>query len=337
MKIFKKIAAALSSALLVATLCMGVSAEEVVGFDYAPAGGNYVHYDFTAEDGATGTLTFTKDEDGKLWFSSYQIDIPVPKSPEDVHQNFFNDSDFGDYLNEFAAKNGKTPYPPYYTSISADFEVKFDPPLSDGMVSMSGSKCYIVDFETMTVSYAGTYCIYEEIVSDYEETDNVCEYTAEDGAKFYLYFNKKGGYSGCEFEVVDFDYAIDNINGTVTLLDVDTGYKLYSDPDDIPLAENDVLADVDFEYTVEVSEQLICVVSGKKFYVVTVDGINSKVRYMGHSAEYSYREKGSSAIDPNSDFSDGKTTSPKTGNSGGYLNIMFAAAGLAVLAKCAKK
>lgn len=237
MKIFRKIAAIISSALLVATLCTSVSAEEVVGFDYAPAGGNYVYYDFTADDGATGTLTFTKDEDGNLLFSSYKIDITVPENPEDIQQSFFSDYDFWDYLNDFAEKNGKTPRPPYYTGITADFEVKFDPPLSDGMVSMSGSKCYIVDFETMTVSYAGAYCIYEEIVSDYEESDNVYEYTAEDGVKFYLYFNKESGeYSGCSSNVVDFDYAIDNINGTVTILDVDTGYKLYSDPDDIPLA-----------------------------------------------------------------------------------------------------
>lgn len=71
----------------------------------------------------------------------------------------------------------------------------------------------------------------------------------------------------------------------------------------------------------------------QEFYVVTIDGINSKVRYMGHSAEYSYREYGSQEIDTNSNFLDGETTSPKTGNSGGYLSIMLAAAGLAVLAK----
>lgn len=350
MKIFRKIAAIISSALLVATLCTSVSAEEVVGFDYAPAGDNFVNYDFTADDGATGTLTFTKDEDGNLLFSSYKIDISVPENPEDFpdgdYQYFMSDSDFYDYLNEFAAKNGKTPRPPYYTGIVADFEVEFDQPLSDDTVSMSGGKCYIVDFETMTVSYAGAYCIYGGgIVSDYEESYNVYEYTAEDGAKFYLYFSKESGeYKGCLNDEAEFDYAIDNVNETVTLLDVDTGCKLYSDPDMIPLEDNDVLVDVDFEYTVDVSDHLICVVSGRKFYVVTVDGMNSKVRYMGHSAEYKYISLSGSYDDTfpsegtgSSQQAEVAAASPKTGNGGGYLKIMLAAAGLAVLAKFAKK
>lgn len=338
MKIFKKIAAAVSSALLVVTLCTSVIAEEVVGFDYAPAGENFVHYDFTAEDGATGTLTYTKDGDDKLYFSSYKIDAPAPESPDDFpnykdpdkgYRDFDGDEDFFNYFEEVRENSENK----LFEAIIAKFNVEFDPPIND-VLRIEGGKCYIADLETMTVHYVGFYCIYEAIDLDDAEPDNVYEYTAEDSAKFYLYFNKESGeYSGCVSEIVDFDYAIDNINGTVTLLDVDTGYKLYSDPDDIPLAENEILVDVDFEYTVDVSEYLICVVSGKKFYVVTIDGINSKVRYMGHSAEYSYREYGSQEIDTNSNFLDGETTSPKTGNSGGYLSIMLAAAGLAVLAK----
>lgn len=344
MKIFKKITAVLSSALLVAALCTSVSAEEVVGFDYAPAGDNFVYYDFTAEDGATGTLTYTKDEEGNLYFSSYEIDAPTPESPVDFpdfkepdkgYQQFDGNQDFIEYFETNVQKSGENKL---FEAIIVELDVRYDPPLSDGTFSMECSKYYIADLENKTVNYVGFYCISEAIVTETANPDNVCEYTAEDGAKFYLYFNKESGeYSGCVSEVVDFDYAIDNINGTVTLLDVDTGYKLYSDPDDIPLAENEILVDVDFEYTVDVSEHLICVVSGKKFYVVTIDGINSKVRYMGHSAEYSYREYGNQEIDPNSNFSDGETTSPKTGNGGGYLKIMLAAAGLAVLAKFAKK
>lgn len=101
--------------------------------------------------------------------------------------------------------------------------------------------------------------------------------------------------------------------------------------------------DVAFKYNVSVSEHLLCDVRGKKFYVVTVDGMNSKVRYMGHSAEYRYISLSGSYEDTfplagtgSSQQAEVATTSPKTGNGGEYLKIMLAAAGLAVLAKRAK-
>ncbi|MDE7289574.1 MAG: hypothetical protein K2N71_08775, partial [Oscillospiraceae bacterium] len=333
---------AISSAVLVAVLGINVSAEEVVGFDYAPAGGNFVRYDFTAEDGATGTLTYTKDEDGKLYFSSYTIDAPAPESPKDF-PNYkdpdkgYWESDIEQGFAEYFAGVQENNENRLFEAIVVKFDVSFDPPIDD-VIRIEGGKCYVADLEAMTVHYVGFYCIYESIELEDAEPDDVCEYTAEDGAKFYLYFSKESGeYSGCVSEEGEMDFAIDNVSGTVTFFDVETGYKLYSDPNDIPLAENEVLVDVDFEKDVFVSDHIICAVSGKKFYVVTLDGMNSKVRYMGHSAEYSYREYGNSPSAPNSDFSDGATTAPKTGNGGGYLNIMLAAAGLAVLAKRAKK
>lgn len=343
MKIFKKLSAAAAALAAVLVMSVNVSAEKVVGFDYAPAGGNFVYYDFTAEDGAAGTLKFTKDGNGDLYFSSYEIDAPAPESPVDFpefkepdkgYRQFGGNDDFFSYFEEVreSSENG------LFEAIVVKFDLSFDPPLSDGTFSMDCAKYYIADLESKTVRYAGSYCLSEAIVPETEEAYNVCERRAEDGAKFYLYFNKKsGGYSGCEAETVYFDYAVDNINGTVTLLDVDTGYKLYSDPDDIPLGDNDILVEVDFEQEAEVSGRILCVVSGKRFYVVTVDGINSTVRYMGHSAEYSYREYGNSAIDPNSDLSDGETASPDTGNGNSFFAVMLAAAGMAFLAKYAKK
>lgn len=91
-------AEAVFSAVIIAVLSVNVSAEKVVGFDYAPAGENFVYYDFTAEDGAVGKLIFTKDGDGNLLYSSYEIDSPAPKSPEDFpdgeYPTFTYDSDF---------------------------------------------------------------------------------------------------------------------------------------------------------------------------------------------------------------------------------------------------
>lgn len=352
MKIFKKIMAAVSSALLVAALCTSVTAEEVVGFDYAPAGGNYVYYDFTADDGATGTLTFTKDEDGNLLFSSYKIDAPVPKNLKDFpdgYSCFMDDFDFWDYLYEFAEKNGKDPYLPNCTGIVAKFNVDFDPPLSDGTLSMSGGKCYIADLETMTVSYVGYFCEYTEDLSE-NDADNAvyCEYRAEDGTWFGLHFapleNGELEFTGCESEDplnVGYAYSTDEnsriIISSIAVEEVDTGYTLYSDPDMIPLAANEVLVSTDVEqYVEDGSGRLAAVLNIKKYFVITVDGMNSTVRYAGCSYNavdmYPYSEPS-----PDSNWSDGETTSPNTGNGSRYLNIMLAAAGLAVLAKRAKK
>lgn len=131
--------------------------------------------------------------------------------------------------------------------------------------------------------------VYE--AGEYVEPDDVYECTAEDGSKFYLYFDKESGeYDGYEAEYGEFDYAIDNINQTVTFLEVETGYALYSDPAEIPLAEGEILVELPFERHIEITDMLLCVVSGTKYYVVTVGGADSKVRYMGHSAEYRYIE-----------------------------------------------
>ena len=109
MKIFKKIAAAVSSAVLVAVFGINVSAEKVVGFDYAPAGGNIANYEFIADDGTEGWLYFTVDDDGNIWFSSYDIGLLIPQDPNDVHncmnfdgdyQEFTSSQDFFDYVDE---------------------------------------------------------------------------------------------------------------------------------------------------------------------------------------------------------------------------------------------
>lgn len=349
MKIFKKIAAAVSSAVLAALLGTSVSAEEAAGFDYAPAGDNFVYYDFTAEDGAAGTLTYTEDGDGKLYFSSCKIDSPDPENSEDFpnytdpdggYKVFAGDSEFFNYVDELSERDGKNLN---YVGIVSKFDVDFDPP-SHSVISMSGSKCYIADVEAMTVSYAGYYAEFANIAAEYPENDTFyCECRAEDGQVFVLYFDSVGeNYTGYEtaldcYDPLPFNYVIDNINGTVTLLDIDTGYELYSDKDGIPLAENEILTAIDFVGRVDVNEDIRCCIKGQSFYVITLNGMNSTVRYMGHSAEYSYQEKVRQETDPNSDFSDGETISPKTGNSGGYFNIMLAAAVMAVLAKYIKK
>ena len=345
MKIFKKLSAITAALAAALVMSVNVSAEENDGRDY-------VYRDLIAEDGAIIHICYSADENGELWFSSGTIDAPVPKDPDDFlnnadpdgdYQVFMSGEDFIDYIEELPdIKN--TGRDIRYVSKIAEFDVEFDPPIND-VTRIYGGKCYIADLEKMTAHYVGYYLVWEEIAVKYEEPNDVYEYTAEDGAKFYLYFSKESGeYNGCLSDEAEFDYAIDNINGTVTILDVDTGYKLYSDPDDIPLAENEVLLDIDFEKDVEVSDHLICVVSGKKFYVVTVDGINSTVRYMGHSAEYRYISLSvsyddTSPVGGTGSFQqpDGATASPKTGNGGEYLKIMLAAAGLAVLAKFAKK
>lgn len=247
---------------------------------------------------------------------------------------------FFDYVDGLSEKDGKDLN---YAGIISKFEVEFDPPINH-VISMGGGKCYIADVENMTVSYAGYYVEYETVAEEYPENEMLhLECTAEDGETFVLYFDGNWeNYSGYEialdcYEPLPFNYVIDNINGIVTLLDIDTGYKLYSDKDDIPLAENEILAVIDFESGIDVSENIRCVVDGQSFYVITLNGADSTVRYMGHSAEYSYREYSSPVIDPNSNFSDGTTASPNTGNSGGYLSVMLAAAVIAVLAKRTEK
>ncbi|MDE6710031.1 MAG: hypothetical protein K2J76_06040 [Oscillospiraceae bacterium] len=359
MKFFKKIAAAVSSALLVAALCTSVSAENVIGFDYAPAGDNFKYYDFTAEDGAEGTLVYTADNDGNLYFSSYKIDAPAPESPEDFpnytdpdggYKEFTDDSEFFNYLDELSEKDGKNLN---YVGIVSKFDVSFNPILSDGTFSMYGGKCYIADIEAMTVSYVGYYAEFMDSPSYncviwYNE--KYCECTAEDGSKITIMFNAldNGGleYVGCEISAApidDYAYSTDSdtsqiIISSVTVGEIDTGYTLYSDPDMIPLAVNEVLAEAEVEcYVDDGSEFPPAVIEMKKYFVITLNGMNSTARYAGSSYEVMAIAPEFWQPDPASDFLDGETTSPKTGNGGGYMNIMLAAAGLAVIAKLAKK
>lgn len=353
MRIFRKMAAAISSALFIAVLSVNVSAEKVVGFDYAPAGDDFVYYDFTADDGATGMLTFTKDGDGNLLFSSYEIKSPVPKSPEDFpdcgYPEFFDEQDFYDYVDGLSENDGGSLN---YTGIIAKFNVDFDPPLSDGTFSMEGGKYYIVNFETMTVSYVGAYCEYTATLSGEEEEEYAtayCQCTAEDGIEFGLFFDhtENGGleYMGWETEEyvseVDYAYSTDEnsrvIVSSIVVGEVDTGRPLYSDPDMIPLAANEVLAEVEVvQYVEDEAGQAAARLNIKKYYVITVDGMNSTVHYAGFSYEAvnMYPDFEPSA---DSNWLDGETTSPNTGNSDGYLSAMLAAAALAVLAKCTKK
>lgn len=356
MKIFKKLAAALFSAVIIAVLSVNVSAEKVVGFDYAPAGDDFVYYDFTAEDGATGTLTYIKDDEGNLWFSSYKIDVPPPENPKDFpnytapdkdFQQFDDNTDFFEYFETNFQKSNENKL---FETIVSKFDVDFYPILSDGTFAMSGGKCYIADIENMTVNYVGYYAEYMDspyynCISEYN--DKYCECTAEDGSKINILFNaaENGGleYMGYEAEAAPFDFSYSKdensqvIISSITVGDIDTGYTLYSDPDMIPLAANEVLAEAETEqYVDEESEFPPAIIEMKKYFVITLNGMNSKVRYAGCSYEVI-------AIAPefwqssDTDWSDSATTSPKTGNSGGYLSVMLAAAVIAVLAKRTEK
>lgn len=348
MKIFKKTVAALFSAVLISVLSVNASAEKVVGYDYARAGDDFVYYDFTAEDGAVGRLIFTKDGDGNLLYSSYEIDAPAPKNPEDFPesdcQGFFDVNEFFDYVDGLSA--GDTPR---YAGIFSKFEVEFDPPVNN-VISMEGEKYYIADFETMTVSYAGYSAVYTEISDPtLDEEDYVTvEYTAEDGTSFTLYFDpeENGGlkYSGSLSETppnVDYSYSTDEnsrvIISSIVIGEADAGRPLYSDPDMIPLEANEQLVVIDAEqYVEDEAGWLAAVLNIKKYFVVTVDGMDSTVRYAGCSYEavdmYPYFE-------PSYDnfWTEGATTSPKTGNGGGWSSVMLAAAAIAVLAKRIEK
>ncbi|MBD5139399.1 MAG: hypothetical protein HDT24_08840 [Ruminococcus sp.] len=359
MKLFKQFSAMMIAVSAAAALSLNVSAG-VVGFDYAPAGGNIANYEFTADDGTEGWLYFTIDDDGNIWFSSYDIGLLIPQDPNDVHnrmnfdgdyQEFTSSQDFFDYVDELEKENGESKYI-RYAGLVAEFDRKFDPP-SDGIISMSGGRCYVADFENDTVSYAGYYVVYEEAAAEYPESDTVYrKCTAEDGSRFILYFdsleNGRVKYTGWEAEIAPnggYAYSTDEnsevIFSSITpgiIDELESGQKLYSDPDMIPLAENEVLAEGEAEeYVEDVSGAVIASIKTKKYFVITVDGMDSTVRYAGCSYEIVRTAPEFEQPDPASDFSDGATASPNTGNGGGYLNIMLAAAGLAVLAKRAKK
>lgn len=347
MKFLKKLAAITAAAAAIFAMSATAFSEELAGFDFAPAGGEYKYYDFTAEDGASGQLCFTVDDEGKLYFSSYKINAPEPKSSDDFPDAA--DSE-GNYIifedaEEFYDYVEKTKDELRYLPIVEKFDVSFDPP-SNYVIRMYGGKCYIADLETKTVNYAGFYALNEEAASDYVEPQDVCEFTAEDGAKFYIYFDKDDGkYIGYEAEEnvsnVDYAYSTDEnsriIISSIVVGEVDTGYTLYSNSAEIPLADNEVLAEIDVEqYVEDESGRLAAVLNIKKYYVITIDGMYSTVRYAGcsYSAVDMYSDFEPS---PDSDWSDGATVSPKTGSGGNFFAVMLAAAGLAVLAKCAKK
>ena len=295
MKIFKKMAAALSSAVIAAAfLCTSVSAEEVVGFDYAPAGENFVHYDFTAEDGATGTLTYTEDEDGKLYFSFYEIDAPDPENSEDFlnytdpdggYKVFIGDLEFFNYIDDLSEKDGKNLN---YVGIVCKFDVDFDPP-SHSVISMSGSKYYIADVEAMTVSYVGYYTESVDIAEEYPESDTFySECTAEDGTKFRLNYDYDcWGAVDVDVEPAPIDYVIDHANKKVSIPDIDTGYPPY-DGGIVPTGDNEFAMSIEIDDVVKVSEQVTCYVKGERVYVI--DKLNGKARYVGYTAEYKYIE-----------------------------------------------
>lgn len=347
MKIFKKTAAALFSAVLISVLFVNVSAENVVGYDYAPAGDDFVYYDFTAEDGAVGKLIFTKDGDGNLLYSSYKIDAPTPKSPEDFpnsdYQVFFDENEFFDYVDGLSSGDS-----PQYAGIVSKFEVEFDPPVNN-VISMEGEKYYIADFETMTVSYAGYSIVCEEVAEEYPQGETLYrECTAEDGMKFGLFFDRTENgleYAGWENEMkvseVDYAYSTDEnsrvIISSIVVGEIDIGRPLYSDPDMIPLEANEQLAVIDaVQYIEDELGRTAALLNIKKYYVITVDGMDSTVRYAGCSYKavdmYTDFEP-----DDDSNWSEGATKSPNTGNSGGCLNTMLAAAAIAVLAKRTEK
>lgn len=294
MKIFKKITAIISSAMLLATLCTSVSAEEVVGFDYAPAGENFVNYDFTAEDGAAGTLTYTKDEDGNLYFSSYEIDAPTPESHEDFpnytdsecdYHVFTDESEFFKYLDELSEKDGKNLN---YVGIVSKFDVEFASPLNH-VIAMGGGKCYIADVENMTVGYAGYYKEYTAVEEEYPENGTFyCECTAEDGTKFRLNYDYDcWGAVDVDVEPAPIDYVIDLASKRVSIPDIDTGYPPY-DGGIVPTGDNEFAMSVEIDDVVKVSEQVTCYVKGERVYVI--DKLNGKARYVGYTAEYKYIE-----------------------------------------------
>lgn len=294
MKIFKKIAAAVSSTLLVATLCTSVSAEKVVGFDYAPAGDNFEYYEFTAEDGAEGTLVYTVDNDGKLYFSSYKIEAPEPESPEDFlnytdpdggYKVFIGDLEFFNYIDNLSEKDGKNLN---YVGIVCKFDVDFDPP-SHSVISMSGSKYYIADVEAMTVSYAGYYTESVDIAAEYPESDMFySECTAEDGTKFRLNFDYDcWGAVDVDVEPAPIDYVIDLAEKRVSIPDIDTGYPPY-DGGIVPTGDNEFAMSIEIDDIVKVSEHVTCYVKGERVYVI--DKLNAKARYVGYTAEYKYIE-----------------------------------------------
>ncbi|MDE7302039.1 MAG: hypothetical protein K2N60_01825 [Oscillospiraceae bacterium] len=295
MKLFKHFSAMTIAVSAAAALSLNVSAG-VVGFNYAPAGGNCANYEFTADDGTEGWLYFTVDDDGNIWFSSYDIGLRLPQDPNDVHnrmnfdgdyQEFTSSQDFFDYVDELEKENGETQYI-RYAGLVAEFDRKFDPP-SDGIISMSGGRCYVADFENDTVSYVGYYVVYEEAAAEYPESDTFyCECTAEDGTKFRLNYDYDcWGAVDTDVEPAPIDYVIDHANKKVSIPDIDTGYPPY-DGGIVPTGDNEFAMSVEIDDVVKVSEQVTCYVKGERVYVI--DKLNGKARYVGYTAEYKYIE-----------------------------------------------
>lgn len=346
MKILKKLASITAAAAAIWIMSANVFAEESMS--------EFVYREIIADDGAKIELCLQEDENGALWCASSIVEAPQPKNPWDFpegdYEIFLSSQDFYDYMYKFETEHiGR-----HYTSAIAEFYVSFDPPLDfNGIITqMDGGKCYIIDLDEMSAWLAGYYCAWEEMKEDAEYPESemrYCEYVAEDGTKLALLFilTENGGleYVGCEPEEnvsnVDYAYSVDEnsrvIISSIVVGEVDTGYTLYSDPDMIPIADNEVLASIDVEqYVEDESGRLAAVLNIKKYYVITIDGMDSTVRYAGcsYSAVDMYSDFEPS---PDSDWSDGATVSPKTGSGGNFFAVMLAAAGVAVLAKCAKK
>lgn len=283
-----------------------------------------------ADDDALFLITYCRKPgmDGRGVYIGYKIDEAAIPADE----------------NDFPAQNGKGPYfSSEYEAVNAvleenevlviapRFRVDF-PERDSGVISMEGVKFYIIDPYASRgsdiVRYAGAEVIFEEIVDPDEPVTEMPDYElprdeevyvrAEDGTDGYLYIYSDGSAPGYVISHMqpeneyDFPEYLDGmgLNG-----------NFYSNPDDIPLNEDEQLAVTNYVIVKEDGSRISC----QKYYVV--NSTERTLTYAGHSM---------SAEQNNTEG--GFTTAPATGNGSGYMAVGAVSLAAAMISrkKCKK-
>lgn len=116
----------------------------------------------------------------------------------------------------------------------------------------------------------------EEIVDENEIEINDPVYTinTEDREEVCLYFSQEGEYTGSMISINVLEPYFPDGDGK--------SEKYYSSEDDIPLSENEILETAEFEYTNKDG----ITVTGRKFYILSIDPDDPDARYAGHEVFY---------------------------------------------------
>ncbi len=270
---------------------------------YAESETNEVYKTETA-DGAVFSLYYSEDAEGRLVYDSYCItEVRVMESADEFLA--LGESCSSDDISLAGSE----------MLIYEDFSCDFDE--TEGIIGIEGTKFYVIDKDAHTVRYAGADYITEEIISsDENEMEyDTAEIKAEDGTSGHVYVYDDYSDIGWEIGFADPADASDfpEYSGG--------SGKYYSRSADIVLGENEELIEYEFSF----SDANGHVISGKKFYIITSDGINSSLRYAGHEI--------TDDIIPQSD---GASCAPETGSKS-VLPIMAAASAAMAAARSRKK